>query len=131
MIFDSTFLFSDDQAVTATANSTNIVDLGVSRDIGKGVPIPLLIQVTADFATLTSLTVTVETDDNDSFSSATTLASSGAIAAADLVAGYQFPLQYMPIGTERYLRITYTVAGTAATAGTVTAGVVASHQHGY
>ncbi|WP_413616414.1 hypothetical protein MRB56_09105 [Halomonas cupida] len=131
MIFDSTFLFSDDQAVTATAASTNIVDLGVVRDIGKGVPVPLLVQVTEDFATLTSLTVTVETDDDPGFGSPKVLATSGAIAAADLVAGYQFPLQYMPIGTERYLAITYTVGGTDATAGTVTAGVVAGHQHGY
>lgn len=132
MIFDKTFLFSDDQAITGTANSTNVVDLGVVRDIGKGVPLPLLIQVTADFNGADTISARVETDDNEAFSSAETLAVSGDIAIADLVAGYQFPIQYMPIHTERYLRIVYTFTGaTAPTTGTVTAGVVASHQHSY
>ena len=131
MILDKESLFSDDQAITATAASTNVVDLGVSRDIGKGIPVPVLIQVTADFATLTSLTAEIQTSDDEAFSSSDTLATSGAIAAADLVAGYQFPVQYMPINTKRYVRVNYTVAGTAPTAGTVTAGIVASHQHGY
>ncbi|TDX30761.1 hypothetical protein DFO67_10416 [Modicisalibacter xianhensis] len=132
MIFDSTVLFSDGQAITATANSTNVVDLGVSRDIGKGVPVPLLIQVTEDFNNLVDLTVTVQTDTDEAFGAPTTLATSGAIPLADLVAGYQFPLQYMPTGTERYVRVTYTVSGaTAPTQGKVTAGVVAGHQHGY
>ncbi len=131
MIFDSTFLFSDGQAITATANSTNVVDLGVVRDIGKGVPVPIVIQVTEDFDELTTLTATIQTDDNEGFSSPSTIATSGAIAAADLVAGYQFPLQYMPLHTQRYLRVVYTVAGDPPTAGRVTAGVVAGHQHGY
>ncbi|MGL4198041.1 MAG: Bbp16 family capsid cement protein, partial [Allorhizobium sp.] len=47
MIFDTTNLFSNAQAVTATAGSTNTIDLGpiatgVTRDIGKGTKIPLL-----------------------------------------------------------------------------------------
>lgn len=132
MILDKENLFSDDQAITGTANSTNVVDLGVVRDIGKGVSIPLLIQVTADFNGADTISASVQTDDNEAFSSATTLAVSGAIPIASLVAGYQFPIQYMPINTERYLRIVYTFTGaTAPTAGTVTAGVVASHQHGH
>ena len=131
MILDKENLFGDDQAITASAASTNVVDFGVSRDIGKGTPVPVLILVTADFATLTSLTAEIETSDTEDFSSSDTLATSGAIAAADLVAGYQFPIQYMPIHTKRYVRVNYTVGGTNATAGTVTAGVVAGHQHGH
>lgn len=131
MIFDKENLFSEDQAVTATAVSTNVVDLGVDRDIGKGVPVPVVIQVTEDFATLTSLTAEIQTASDEAFSSPTVLATSGAVPAADLVAGKQLALQYMPLGTKRYLRINYTVAGTDATAGTVTAGVVAGHQHGH
>jgi hypothetical protein len=37
----------------------------------------------------------------------------------------------MPIHTKRYVRVNYTVGGTNATAGTVTAVVVAGHQHGH
>jgi len=132
MILDKENLFSDDQAITGTANSTNVIDLGVVRDIGKGVPVPVLIQVTESFNGADTISAQVQTDDNESFSSATTLATSGNVAIADLVAGYQFPIQYMPTGTERYLRIVYTFTGaTAPTQGKVTAGVVASHQHGH
>jgi len=131
MIMDKTNLFSDDQAITASAVSTNVIDLGVSRDIGKGTPVPVLIQVTKDFATLTSLTATIETSETEDFSSSETLATSGAVPVADLVAGRNLAPQFMPIGVQRYLRISYTVAGSSATAGTVTAGVVAAHQQGY
>lgn len=131
MILDETVLLSDDQAITATANSTNTIDLGADRDIGKGVPVPLLVQVTEDFDNLTSLTIAVQTDDNDSFSSATTLATTGAIPLASLVAGYQAPLDFVPRGTERYVRLAYTVTGVAPTAGKVTAGIVLDHQQGH
>lgn len=131
MIFDSTFLFSDNQAITATANSENTIDLGVTRDIGKGVPIPLRIQVTEDFAGLTDLTVSVESGNNEPLPSAPVIATSPPIPVAELVAGAEFTIQYMPVGTFRYIRLKYTVGGTNATAGAVTAGVVAGHQHGY
>lgn len=135
MIFSAQSLLSEDQAVTATALSTNVIDLGVSqaaygakasfhRDIGKGAEVPFLIQVTEDFATLTSLTVTIETSDAEAMTGSTVLMSSGAIAAADLVQGFQVPLQRLPNGvTGRYLAVRYTVTGTTATAGKVTAGV--------
>lgn len=140
MIFDSTNLFSDAQAITASAASTNVIDLGatgtpkhaanaITRDIGKGSPIQLRVQVTTAFATLTSLTVGIQTDDNEAFSSATTVLSSPAVAVADLVAGYVFPLVVIPRGTlERYVRLYYTVAGTNATAGNVTAGFVFANE---
>lgn len=140
MLLDEQTLFSDDQAVTATAASTNYMDLkapstppgapaALSNNLGGGNDMQLLVQVTADFATLTSLTVTVETDDNSSFSSAATIASSPAIAAASLVAGYIFPLAHIPMtGMERYVRLKYTVGGSNATAGTITASIVPSIQ---
>jgi hypothetical protein len=140
MLLDENTLFSDDQAVTATAASTNYMDTGVKATVpgapaalggslGNAHDIPLLIQVTAAFATLTSLTISVETDDNTSFSSAKTVASTHAILAADLVAGYIAPLNLIPhTATERYVRLKYTVGGSNATAGTITASVVPSIQ---
>ena len=136
MIFSAEQLFSDDQAITATAASTNVIDLGATgtvlnapndlkRDLGKGTPIPILIQVTEDFATLTSLTVSVQTDDDENFGTATTVLSSPAVPVADLVEGYKFPIIWVPIGVnKRYLRLNYTVAGSNATTGKVTAGIV-------
>jgi hypothetical protein len=140
MLLDEQALFSDDQAITASAASTNYMDLGETatppgapaalvRDLGGANKIELLVQVTEDFADLTSLTVTVQVDDNTSFSSPKTVGSSGAIAVADLTAGKIFPLTILPPGTdERYLRVYYTVAGSSATAGKVTAGITAGLQ---
>ena len=140
MIFDAQSQFSDAQAVTATAASTNSIDLKATgtpyggnalvRDIGKGCELPVAVTVTETFATLTSLTISVETDDNSSFSSATTVFTTPAILAATLVAGYSVPmLVEVPEGTkEQYVRLKYTVAGSNATAGKITAGIVAARQ---
>ena len=129
MILDNQTLFSDRQALTATAASTNNIDLapigpGIVRDIGPGQPIPVVIQVVEAFAGATSVAVWLRVDDNAAFSSPKTVVSTAAVLVADLVPGYQFKLDYIPRGTdERYMRLNYTVVG-AGTAGRVTAGVV-------
>jgi hypothetical protein len=136
MILDKQSLLSDAQAITATAASTNVIDLGAAgtvygaaaalpRDLGKGCKVPLLLQVVETFATLTSLTIDVQVDDNAAFSSPKTVATTGAIAAANLTAGKQFSIDAFPRGTdERYVRLNYTVGGSNATAGKITAGAV-------
>lgn len=140
MIFDNTLLFSDAQAITADAGSTNTVDLGATgtpyggtalvRDIGKGCKIPLSITVVETFNNLTSLTVSLQVDDNSSFSSAKTVVVSAPILAAALVAGAQIEVpDYIPQGAnERYMRLYYDVTGTAPSTGKITAGVVAARQ---
>lgn len=132
MIFSAQQLFSDDQAITASADSTNVIDLGVAgtpydaaaalnRDIGKGAGVPILVQVTEDFDNLTSLEIKISTG-------ATTALGTTVIAQtvllADLVAGKQMSIVVLPNDiTERYLGIEYVVTGTAPTAGKVTAGI--------
>lgn len=140
MIFDKTLQFSDQQAVTATAASTNIIDLravgraygaaaDLKRDLGLNCePIPLLIQVTEAFtaAGAGTLTVTIETDDNEAFASPTVVWSSGAIGKAALVPGYRFGIIQVPLGVvERFVRLNYTVATGPMTAGKIVAGFVA------
>lgn len=129
MILDAENLFSDRQAVTATAVSENVIDLGAS-DAGPGEPLSVLIQVTEDFAGLTSLKVEVETDDDSGFGSAKTLNSSDVVPVADLVAGKQFAINALPHGLGRYVRLNYVAVGTA-TDGTVTAGIVFDKQQGF
>lgn len=147
MLGDSLWNFcgaSPGQAITATAVSTNYVDLGAMglpqpghtftpvNDLGKGNRIPLLIQVTETFLTLTSLTVTIQVDDNSSFSSAASVLASSAIPVASLVAGYQFNMDFVPPKTnERYLRLSFTVAGSNATAGKVFATSVMAKQDAF
>jgi hypothetical protein len=138
MILDKQNLFSDAQAITADAASTNTIDLGVpGTPVGAAAPlaqdvglsdIPLLIQVVEAFADLTSLTIKVQTDDNTGFSSAKDVLTV-TVPLASLVAGYIAPIDRIPRGTtERYLRLYYDVTGTSPTAGKITAGVVAAVQ---
>ena len=135
MIIDDFNTFSRVQAITGNAASADTIDLGplytgnTIRNIGVGEPHYLVLRVGQAFNTLTSLTVDVQTDDNTSFSSATTVASVTYLLA-QLTAGalLDFP-DYVPQGVdERYFRLQYDVTGTNPTAGTVTAGIVAAKQ---
>ena len=120
MLLDAQCLFSENQAITASAASTNVVKFGK----GEFTFVPLLIQVTQDFATLTSLTVKVQTATDAAFTTAVDLASS-TIAVAGLTTGTVIPINYIPRGNLGYIRIYYTVTGSNATTGKITAGVVA------
>ena len=132
MLYDLETLFSDNQKITATAESTNVVCFarGPIKEVSFGTPLPLRIQVTETFVGLTNLTVAVETAADEEFSEPVELATSGAIAAEDLVAGYTFPINFIPKGNLGYMRLKYTVSGSA-TAGKITAGVVASNELSY
>ncbi|WDA32585.1 Bbp16 family capsid cement protein [Klebsiella pneumoniae] len=127
MLLDQQALFSAAQAITATAASTNVIDTGSNKDVGKYGDIPLLIQVVEGFNNLTSLTVTVQTDDNSAFSSAADVLSM-TIPLASLVLGYKSPVITLPMKIERYIRLNYTVTGTAPTTGKVTAGITGGVQ---
>ncbi len=127
MLMDAELLFSDEQAVTTTAASTNIVDLlAANRDIGKGEDLELIVSV--DEAVTASGAATVvfalQTDDNSGFSSATDLFATAAIGKATLVAGYVPVKIKLPRGIERFLRVNYTVATGPLTAGKFTAAIV-------
>lgn len=127
MLFDAKLLMSNAQAVTASAASTDIIDRGDSKDVGRGGDIPLVIQVVESFNTLTSLTIDLQTDDSPGFGSARSLFQI-VVPLADLKLGYQAAVITLPQKTKRYLRVNYTVTGTAPTTGKITAGVVAGVQ---
>ena len=127
MLLDQQALFSAAQAITATAASTNVIDTGSNKDVGKYGDIPLLIQVVEGFNNLTSLTVPVQPDDNSAFSSAADVLSM-TIPLASLVLGYKSPVITLPMKMERYIRLNYTVTGTAPTTGKVTAGITGGVQ---
>ena len=143
MIVDNTLVFSDSQAITATARSTNIVDIGaagtpvgatnpVRRDIGIGGEIPIAVTVTETFNNLTSLTLQLEVDDDPAFGSPTVVAVGPAVtlASGNLAAGKKFtwPAE-LPEGiSERFIGVRYTVAGAAPTTGKIFAAIVAGGQ---
>lgn len=137
MLISEQQTFSDAQALTATAASTNLIDLGatgtvlgssvaLTRDIGPGTPVEFIIKLDVDSGgTSPTLDVAVQVDDNDSFSSAKTVASSEQLAGGS--AGDEVQIAYvLPEGTdERYLRLNYTLGGTSPTY-TLTAAIVAA-----
>jgi len=127
-------MFSVAQALTVTAVSEKWIDFSAYRDIGEGaqsVEVFIAVDEAADAAGAATLTITLECDDNSSFTSATTLATTAAIGKASLVIGYNPPPLHglkIPSGCERFLRLNYTVATGPLTAGKVTAGLVLAHQ---
>lgn len=135
MIFDNQGLLSQAQAITATAASTNSIDLGnwgtvygqssaLVRDIGKGNPVPFLVQVVETFNNLTSLKIDIELDTTTTFTPDKTI-TLGTFLLADLVAGFRVPWSTLPEGISmRYMQMKYTVTGTAPTLGKITAGIV-------
>jgi hypothetical protein len=114
MYTDALLKFSDAQALTATAVSTNVVDLGVDRDIGIGeaMCLAVFVGVAADYTTADeTYQFILQTDNNVFFSSATTVVATPAIKGDELTLG---KVVVLPIGfnNERYLRVTNVLAGT-------------------
>ena len=116
MFIDSQLLFSDAQAVTADAGSTNIVDLGIARNLFDGEPmaVVLSVDVAADGTTTDeTYEFQIETDGDVAFGSPTDLLAHS-IGYAALTAGSTHVLP-IPVGVsvERYLRVYYNVGGTS------------------
>lgn len=124
MIIDAHNLFSEAQAVTAAAASTNYIDLGIARDIGVGEDLYVVVVCTVamtDSGSDSTLAVALETDDNSSFSSATASQSIGTFAATS-AAGTRLVAKLQPDKVdERYIRLYYTPANGNLSTGSFTA----------
>lgn len=140
MILSKQQEFSDAQALTASfVIATNVIDLGapgtvlgaptaLTRDIGPGVPIPLMIQVATAFAGVGTFSAEVLTCSTTTMTGATTIAKSGDLTATQLAAGVQIPIAIVPNDvTQRYLGIKYNLS-TISLTGAVDAAIVAGLQ---
>lgn len=141
MIADKLFELSAEQAITATAFSTNWVDMGSPiRDFGHGEPLYMVFQVTEAFATGSGtplLVVNLVLDvDTSSHTFLTLLGSSVQHVTADLFAGNKIILPINPLSDAqrvtiktfeglalpyRYFGASYVVSGGAFNAGKITA----------
>ncbi len=131
MIIDKDLTLSSEQAVTASAASTNYIDQGGAGDAyGQELYLVVQCQETATSAGSSTVTITVETDDNTSFSSATTVYRSEAIAKASVVDNAELVKIRLPKGLERYFRVYYTVAVANLSAGKFNAFLVCDVKQG-
>ncbi|MEL6411297.1 MAG: Bbp16 family capsid cement protein [Pseudomonadota bacterium] len=136
MILDKTLTLAENQAITATAISENVINWpdvdvvpletgAIHRNLGAGEEVPVLMQVTEDFAGLTSLTIELVTAQNAALTTGdVVLYTTPAIAVADLVAGYRTSMRWLPdTRMLRYFGARFTVGGANATAGRVTVAI--------
>lgn len=132
MITDALLQLSSAQAVTASAVSTNTIDLGTARDLGQGEDLYALFTVDVAAAAAGAATVQFQiiSSANANLSSPNVLSSTDAIPKTDLTAGRKpiaIPLSSavlnsLPIG-QRYLGVQYVVGTGPLTAGSFTAAI--------
>jgi hypothetical protein len=137
MITDALLQLSAAQAVTATAVSTNTIDLGTARDIGTGEPleVDVTVDVTATAAGAATVNFQVISSAAAALTSPTIVSQTDAIPVANLTAGRKpiririspHVLNALPIG-QRYLGLQYTVGTGPLTAGAFTASIVRDGQ---
>ena len=148
-IMDKGLLFSDAQAVTATALGDKSIDLWAGNtalpafpgraatakpifDIGRGNILELLVQVVTAFVSAGGATIQAQlvmADNAELDSNLTVLEETVAVAASTAVAGYQFRLRAVPQGvTRRYLGVKYVVGTSTFESGAVTAALVVDRQ---
>ncbi len=127
MILDAALLFDNNVAHLTTEAGTDYIDFGAIRNMGVGEPLYFFIVVTTAFTDSGSdstMTITLETDDNTSFSSATTAQTIGTFSALSAI-GTRLVARLQPDKiNERYLRVKYTVANGDLSTGKFTAGLV-------
>lgn len=117
MMLDAQHLFSDAQALTATAVSTNVIDLGSDRDIGKGEPmaVVIIVDVAADFTTGDE-TYQIDVQSGSTATPTKVVARRIPVVTAsnltsDLGLGKQIVIP-LPHDGDRYYRLNYTLGGT-------------------
>lgn len=130
MILDALLQLSSAQAVTASAVSTNTIDLSQNRDLGPGTQLTAVFSVdtTATAAGAATVTFQLISSANANLSSPNVLAATDAIPIANLTAGRKpimlglnpQVLNSLPIG-QRYLGVQYTIGTGPLTAGAFTA----------
>ena len=128
MFIDSQLLFSDAQAITAAAASTNSVDFGAGvKDLGLGESIFVAINVDValtDGGSDSTLTVALQTDTDPAFGSPTTVKTLITIPALAAIGSAYFASIEPGDIAERYCRLYFTPNSGNLTTGSVTCAIV-------
>lgn len=127
MIIDKQLELSDAQALTGTAASTNVIDLGYANaDSGTGETMYLVVTSEADLGG-TSPTIEIALQESADNSTFTDVVKTAALTSFDAGTHKVIPL---PRHQGRYIRANYTLGGTSPTA-TVSAAIVQGEQAWY
>lgn len=123
MYIDALLLFSDAQAITATAASTSHVDFGAVRDVGAGEDLYVVVScdiAMTDAGSDSTVAVSIEGDSTTTFTPdyTRTLFTFSALAAAGTIKYAKLSPGDVNL---RYLQLMYTVAGGNLTTGSFTA----------
>jgi len=149
MLLDKENMFSIDQSLAVASGTTTLCDHSIDvgapgtipagfqsrgtapRDVGKGRPVQVLVEVTEEFDSAgddTTLEVDLVTADNEGLTTnKVIIAKTPAIAQAALVKGYKFMVPgIIPPGTgaDQFIGVQYVTGTSTATAGKVNAGLV-------
>ena len=128
MFIDKALQVSNEQAVTASAASTDVIDFGQANpDVGMTDLCSMVITTDEAAAAAGAATVTFSVQDSADNATFADVAVTPAIGKATLVAGYQHVIP-MPTKLRRYCRVHYTVATGPLTAGKFSAQVVTGIQ---
>lgn len=118
-MIDAQLVFSDGDGPFSigTNASSNYLDRLIASDLGRGAELWAVVQILTSVAgSGSTCDIRLVTDDNSSFSSPTTLWSTGALPVSALAAGTVIKFRILP-GFERFARFEYVVATANQTAG--------------
>jgi hypothetical protein len=128
---DALLTYSSAQAITATADSTNVVDHSAIRNLGVGEPIYLRVACVVamtDSGSDSTVTVALETDSVEAMSGATTQRTLDVFAALS-AAGEERIIRMDPGDlNEQYSQLVYTVANGNLTTGSFDAHLLLTPQ---
>lgn len=135
MLLDKENLLSYKQAVTVTANSTNVIDLGPNHHMGYSghdKPLPMILAIDEPFTDVGSdatLRVQVQSSNAEAFGSGVKTHYDRTFAFGEILQTGRMDLGLaLPPDVKRYVRATYTVGAGPFTGGKITLGLVASQQ---
>lgn len=121
MFIDKALQLSSEQAITASAASTNVID---QVKAGDAYVAPWLVAtIDESFAGSGTLTIAIQTSDDAEFKTPELLYATGELTASQLSAGTAPVKVRLPQGTKRYIRAYYT-ASSAFSKGKITLNVV-------
>ncbi len=111
-ILDARFRMSNNQTVTSTAVSTNIVDLGIANpNQGAGNRPVFIARVHTAYVSGTSVKATLQESVDEAFTTPLTVKDGFVVLVANAIAGKRLLEAVLPIVHERYIRFNYTVVG--------------------